>query len=409
MSNSLAIATVTATLRNLLMAVTVDLPETTISTKSPRKSRNDSHGGSQINIFLYQTAVNAAWQKKQGSSQLQLGEPESLPLALNLYYLIAAYGRNDDDILSHQLLGKAMSILHEHPLLTPAEIKAALPGNDLHEQVEQIRITPQPLSPEDLSRLWSIFQAPYEISVAYQVSVVLMTCQRKAIKDPVINGSDNLLPKSIDPIESPPLYPSLKNLQIPNDRSSIQLGDILTICGYCLDGDKVVVRFRNVRSPETELMASILEKNSTTLKIQMPQTIDNIRVGCWTVAATITQVGKPTRMSNELPFSLAPRILTLGFNRAAHEDDRDTITLTCNPPIASEQQATLLWGDREIPADLWTAATDTLTFSGIELSAGEFPVYVVLRVDGIDSLPYKSIEMQRHTAKQQSNPQPNLP
>jgi hypothetical protein len=405
MSNSLAIATITAALRNLLMAVTVEIPDATITTKSPRKARNDSHGGSQLNIFLYQTAVNAAWQKKQGSGQLQLGELESLPLALNLYYAIAAYGRNDDDILSHRLLGKAMSILHEHPLLTPAEIKAALPGNDLHEQVEQIRITPQPLSPEDLSRLWSIFQAPYEISVAYQVSVVLMTCQGKPTEAPTI-GSNDLLSKLTVPL---PLYPSLKNLEIPNDRSSLQLGDIFTICGYCLDGDKVVVRFRNIRFPDTELMASILEKNSTTLKVQMPQSIDRIRVGCWTVAAAITQVGKPTRSSNEMPFSLAPRILKLIVNPSAHDRDRDTIALTCNPPIDPEQQATLLLGDREIPADLRVEVTDILIFSGSKLSGLEFPVHVVLRVDGIDSFPYESIEMQRYVEGQQPNQNPNLP
>jgi Pvc16 N-terminal domain len=408
MSNSLAIATITAALRNLLMAVTVEIPDATITTKSPRKARNDSHGGSQLNIFLYQTAVNAAWQKKQGSGQLQLGELDSLPLALNLYYAIAAYGRNDDDILSHRLLGKAMSILHEHPLLTAAEIKAALPGNDLHEQVEQIRITPQPLSPEDLSRLWSIFQAPYEISVAYQVSVVLMTCERKTTEVPEI-GSNDLLPKLIAPIVPLPLYPSLKNLEIPNDRSSLQVGDIFTISGYCLDGDKVVVRFRNIRFPDAELIAPILEKNSTTLKVQMPQTIDNIRVGCWTVAAAITQVGKLTRFSNELLFSLAPRILKLIFNPASDAQNRDTISLTCNPPLDPEQQATLLLGDREILADLRVEVTDTLTFSGSKLSGSQFPVHVVLRVDGIDSFPYESIEMQRYVEGQQPNQNPNLP
>ena len=179
MSNPLAIAAVTATLRNLLTQVNIDLPDAIVTVKPPNKVRSDSDRGNQVNLFLYQIALNSAWQKKKPSSQ-----PHGSPLALNLYYLVTAYGKNDDDILSHRLLGQAMSILHDHNVLHPNELKVALPGNNLHQQLEQIRILPHSLSLEDLSKLCNTFQGPYGLSIAYQVSVVLITSQTSSLSTP---------------------------------------------------------------------------------------------------------------------------------------------------------------------------------------------------------------------------------
>jgi hypothetical protein len=64
-----------------------------------------------------------------------------------------------------------MPILHDHTMLGTEEIKDALIDKDLYQQIEKVRIVPQPLSLEEMSKLWTIFQAPYRISAAYEVSV----------------------------------------------------------------------------------------------------------------------------------------------------------------------------------------------------------------------------------------------
>ena len=183
MSNPLAIAAVTATLRNLLtQGVTTDpdLADATVTTQPPDKARDGNNNANQLNLFLYQTMLNAAWRNMDMPRQVKPGETGQPPLALDLHYLITAYGRNNDDVFSHHLLGRAMRILHDHPLLGEAEIKAALPDNDLHEQVERVRITPQPLSLEEMSKLWTTFQTQYRISVAYEVGVILVDSSRDA-------------------------------------------------------------------------------------------------------------------------------------------------------------------------------------------------------------------------------------
>ena len=55
---------------------------------------------------------------------------------------------------------------------TPTETD--VPGSNLHEQIERVRITPQPLSLEEISKLWAAFQTNYRLSAAYQAAVILI-------------------------------------------------------------------------------------------------------------------------------------------------------------------------------------------------------------------------------------------
>jgi hypothetical protein len=89
--------------------------------------------------------------------QVRPGESGMPPLPLNLYYIVTAYGADgkDAEILGHILLGRAMSFLHDHPLLGALEIEEAtqsfLPANsdsELQHQIDRVRITPQPMSLE---------------------------------------------------------------------------------------------------------------------------------------------------------------------------------------------------------------------------------------------------------------------
>ena len=73
MSNALAIAAVTATLRNLLtLGVTLvpDLADTIVTTHVPDAARNGGTTANQINLFLYQAVPNAAWRnvRRRGRS-----------------------------------------------------------------------------------------------------------------------------------------------------------------------------------------------------------------------------------------------------------------------------------------------------------------------------------------------------
>ena len=149
---------------------------TRLQRKPPDEARNSTNPN-QLNLFLYQVLPNAAWRNMDIPQRVKSGETSVPPLALNLYYMVTAYGLDNDDTFGHRLLGLAMRILYDHPLLGAQEIKAALPNpidSDLENQVERVRITLQPLSVDEIFRLWSGFLTQYRVSVAYEVAVVLI-------------------------------------------------------------------------------------------------------------------------------------------------------------------------------------------------------------------------------------------
>jgi hypothetical protein len=181
MSNPSAIAAVTSTLRNMLAHIATPLPNETdtdlsdfvVTTMPPDKAgQTDDHN--QINLFLYQVSHSSGARNLNGQ-----GLSSGLPgLGLELYFMITAYGRGSSDILAQRLIGRAMSMFHSYPVLSAADIAAALPGSDLENQKDLVRISPHSITNEEMVRLWSNFQVKYRLSVAYRVAVVLLANER---------------------------------------------------------------------------------------------------------------------------------------------------------------------------------------------------------------------------------------
>jgi hypothetical protein len=172
---------VTAALRHLLEET---LP-TDVSGASVTTRRPDTPGSSQPNvyIFLYRVVPSAAWRNADAPTRDSHGNMAQRPFAaLDLYYLFSFHG-DERKLEPQRLLGSVTRTLHERPILTPALIESTigepgwsdLAGSDLAQSVERVKITPEELSLEDLTKLWSgFFQAPYLLSVAYTASVVLI-------------------------------------------------------------------------------------------------------------------------------------------------------------------------------------------------------------------------------------------
>ena len=105
------------------------------------------------------------------------------PLALDLHYMLIAYG--DSEYIPQVLLGLGMQALHETPFLTKDEISSVFSGPlgpvdsalataELANQVEMIKVTPEPLTTEDLSKLWTAFGGKFRPSAGYEATVVLI-------------------------------------------------------------------------------------------------------------------------------------------------------------------------------------------------------------------------------------------
>ena len=191
MTSALAVASVTAVLKTLLedrlvtVGLSAPLGDPEVSALPPDRVETGGEERSRLNLFLYRVAPNSGWRSvpHNGSTRATL--------ALDLYYLITAYG--GQDFVSEILLGEAMQTLLELRVLSAESIRRALAvvapnghagivsgsrallaKSSLADQVEQISISPEFMSTEELSRMWSALQARYRPSVAYKVSAALI-------------------------------------------------------------------------------------------------------------------------------------------------------------------------------------------------------------------------------------------
>jgi hypothetical protein len=179
MSNYLAIATVTATLRDLVKTVAEEIIPGTEVTMGPPKGAEDSTPG--INVYLYQVMPNTALRNVDLPTRRNNGTLTQRPVtALDLYYLLSFYGK-DNELEPQRLLGSVAEIVHRQPVLSLEMIRSTiastsyLAGSNLDQQVERVKLLPLPLNLEEFSKLWSaFFHTPYTLSVVYQASVVLI-------------------------------------------------------------------------------------------------------------------------------------------------------------------------------------------------------------------------------------------
>lgn len=388
MSAPSAIATVTSTLRNLLTQAALEDPElldTMVTTQPPALARN-GNDTNQLNLFLFSTSVDTAFSNSPMPSQIKKGESGMPPLALVLRYMITAYGRNDDDVNGHRLMGRSMSALHDHPILGRSEIQAALPDTDLHNQVERVRITPSMMSIDDMSKLWTSFNSEYRLSTGYEVSVVLIESSLPVKTPlPVLTRGENDQGIISQPDLTPP-FPAITEIVLPNQQTSALLGDTLILNGYNLEGDTVTVRFNHpllLNSIDVPVLAGA---NDRQVSVQIPNDPTDWLVGFYRVEVLILSAGEQDRTTNILPLPIAPQILGIApANPVVRDVSGDaTLTLTTNPQIRPDQRTALLLGDREVLAEDHPLQTDTLEFIIEEAAVGSF--HIRLRVDGIDSL-----------------------
>lgn len=390
MSNSLAIAATTLTLHHLLLtqipALDPELADLEV-TAQPLDLARKGVSKSQLNLFLYQTVVNAAWRNQDMPRQLRPGETGQPPLALNLHYLLTAYGRgdSDNDALSHRVLGGAMSVLHDHPLLGRQEIALALGSSELAEQFERLRLTPLPVGIDDISKLWTVFQTQYRISAAYEVTVVLID-SRTPIRAPL-----PVLKRGVGAAAAP--APVLREIQPPQAQQAARLGEDIDILGQQLSSAAAVLVFTSPRLATPVKLQPLAGGASDRIRVHLPDLVeDSLALTRWapggyTCSLILQPPGQPAVASTPVAFALAPRI-TVSPNHAA--PGTVALTLTCAPRLVEGQRVLLVFGDRPVePTSITTPADisqpSALTFSVPDVAAG---IYLVrLRVDGVDSIP----------------------
>ncbi|MEL6720747.1 MAG: DUF4255 domain-containing protein [Bacteroidota bacterium] len=262
MSSALGIAATTQVLRGLLEEglsnSDVSNLSADISVSPPDKiDISGTNESNQLNLYMYMSAANQGW-KNYGlpSRNADAKRVSSPPLALDLYYILSAYG--DNELRAEMLLGYGMQMFHEYPImsrqfirqqLTPAPAGALptalrdLATSGLAEQIEQIRVTLDVLSTEEMTRLWTAFGTKHRQCAFYKVTVVLIESKKptrvalpvkKALievlpfKQPIIYTVSSREDNNASIIDNQKILPSfqlvIKGAQLKGDVTSVILG-----------------------------------------------------------------------------------------------------------------------------------------------------------------------------------------
>ena len=402
MSNELAIAAVTIALRNYLIeGVTLtNAPASLnitrgleITTLPLHKVRENFKFDNVVNLLLYRTELNAAWRNHPLPTQPEGATP---PLALDLEYLVTAYGEDEREDVGHWLLGQAMRFLHDYPFIPRQRFVLALPEANVHRQIERVKVTERPLTTDELSKLWTVFQTQYRISAAYVVTVVLIESRapsRSAL--PVLTrGKDD---EGFDAIAGSP--PAIDSARAASGFSAVTLGNDLLVEGQHLDiaGFKASVRQALLGSAvhPPPVILGVTPVDPTQVRVKLPALGGGVArawpAGIYSIALVLSTPNKPDYATNEVPFALAP-VITVTVDLPPASAGTFDVTIEAKPQIPEGQAVLVLWDGTPIaPTSITTPLLDpnaptTVKFT---VTSEKGTHRVRLRVDGIDSILMK--------------------
>ncbi|HEY9754207.1 MAG TPA: DUF4255 domain-containing protein [Oculatellaceae cyanobacterium] len=398
MSNFLAVATVTAALRRTLEEALVkdDFGEACVTTFRPGGEGTNSPK-TRTNLYLYMVTPNIALRNIDMPNRNSEGNLIQRPqIALDLHYLLTFHG-DDEELKPQRLLGNAVRALHDRPILTRQRIRETiendpryntfLQNSNLADALETIKLTPISLSVDELYKLWSVFfQTPYQLSVAYIATVVL------------IEGSDTpgiTLPVRERNLYTVPFHQPVVEKILPEEGAGkpILAESKLYIRGKNLRGDRTLVKINGAELiPE-----SISEKQVTVLLKLSP----GLRAGVHGIQIVHQMlIGKPPVPhigieSNLAAFVLHPaitdQIIVSNLEGSGNALRSADLTIKVKPLVFKGQRIVLLLNEISNGApvsytftdELNDADTDTIKMhvSGVKVS----DYLVRVQVDGAQS------------------------
>ncbi len=374
----------------------------------------------QLNLFLHQVTTNTGWCNQDLPSRDASGRQRlsQRPLAIDLHYLLSAYSAVD--LQGEILLGLAMQELHERPEFSRSRIRAlldppssppstalgkALAASGLEHQIERIRITPDVLSSEELTKLWSATLSNFRPSTTYRASVVLIQTDEPARAPlPVLSRGRVVPGQPRDPgvdvqATMEPAVPTLTAVVPADGQPMTRLGATIQLQGHHLDGSNRVAVLSNERfqidAVEVEEgPADPADDPARILRFQVPVTAAaDFPVGIYRVGVrmerTVGTAATELQHSNDLALVLAPEITSLPTSALRDASGTITFTVQFQPSLRPGQQVMALVGGRGVkPKSMPDTSTDKLDFlmtNAEPTPPGEPGQLVRLRIDGIES------------------------
>ena len=141
-----------------------------VSLNTPQEMAHQNTPQQGMSVWLYRVIRD---EQRLNTPPERLG-PNQLrypPLPLCLHYLVTPVidrnGNRAGPEVEQTVLGKVLQIFHDHPRLRGTDLRDDFSGTtvELHVRLE-------PLTLEEITRIWEGLHSSYQLSVSYEVSVV---------------------------------------------------------------------------------------------------------------------------------------------------------------------------------------------------------------------------------------------
>jgi hypothetical protein len=390
MSTARALQTVTIALQNRLKTAVAGAK---VHARPPDRVKAGLETAAFLNLFLFEVLPNAAWRNQEYPSR---GGASGLrpPLPLDLRYLLTAYPEADDEQTAHGLLGQAMLLLHDDPVLSRAELSAAMDPLDpssqtgIDVQFEQVGVCQMHLPLDELSKLWTAFGTDYRLSVVYQLSVVLIDPGRPPLAPlPVLQrGSSDPAadePPTVGTSTGPILDAVVVQAWLPNRSVPSRHLETIVLQGRGLGGGHAFARFYHPSLADPLDVPAVTE-SASEVTVKVPAALP---LGFSSVAVGLDLGGGRAVMSNRLPLAVAPRIKVSKV--VAPPADPVQVQVTVNPAPAATVPVLVLFRGAQLLAERLGPGTYQFDAPVPPGATSQNPVKVPVRVriEGIDSIP----------------------
>lgn len=382
MADFRAIGAVSATLRQVL---TLFLDDTVPVTIAPLDVSPSNVSGRRLNLFLYRMAESAFLKNQDLPGRGSPGAYGHPPLSLDLYYLLTAHGVSDEDeVEAQQLLGDGMRVFRDNAI-----IGGALLDPVLQNEFERLRICLDPVSLDEITKIWSAITRPFRLSAAYKVTVVQI--ESNAPRDFGRIVAD--LPAGGPRVAVVPMaMPQITHVRL---RRNTDPAGTERLVAYGRIGDTLILRGSNFARGSQVLLGTVDATGGATIRpdrveVLIPDNAD-LQPGPVTVRLqTEVPLGDPPVAhrgisSNTGVFVLVPRITTVAIDGADVRIDGNRLF---RPGAAN---VTLI-GDTLIQgADYTLSGQAQIRFPVPALATGTYAVRV--RVNNIESIDAETLDI----------------
>ncbi|HEX5501335.1 MAG TPA: DUF4255 domain-containing protein [Thermomicrobiales bacterium] len=420
MSDFRAIGGVSATLRALLVdrmefpdgvtSVPVTIGPPIFGAKQDGEQQPEL---SRVNLFLYRVTENGFLQNQEIPGRGPANGFGHPPLSLNLHYLLSAYGNDQvlgydspqlfDDTTAHFLLGSAMRVLHDVPIVTERITTMRPPSGTtiLHESLrdayEQVKLTLEPLTLEDITKVWTALTLRFRLSACYVVNVVQLESRRtprfvRPVGQPAAWGAP---PLPSDPPSPGPMVrvvtlhtPTITEVRVRRRGQTTEqpvpyaaVGDTLVLRGTSLAGPTTTVAFGDVRVPASvagnERVEAVIPDDTIPGLGPIP-TEQRLQPGPRAVRVVAGDPRSPSSSfsSNDAVFMLVPRVDVANLSYAPGPPR--TLTIPGSRLLSGAAGGETLIGRAVVPRSTYRGASATELVVPIPdtLPARDVPVFI---------------------------------